>query len=49
MFESFGLDDLTAKHCYFRYSRLPDVDGIPVFDKDDQATKIKIKVQCFVA
>ena len=38
-FESFGHDELTAKHCYFRCSRPPDVDGIKVFDKDDQATK----------
>ena len=26
-FESFGHDELTAKHCYFRYLRPPDVDG----------------------
>ena len=38
-FESFGHDELTAKHCYFRCSRPPDVDGIKIFDKDDQATK----------
>ena len=37
-FESFGHDELTAKHCYFRCSRPPDVDGIKFFDKDDQAT-----------
>ena len=37
--ESFGHDELTAKHCYFRCSRPPDVDGIKFFDKDDQATK----------
>ena len=37
-FESFGHDELTAKH-YFRCSRLPDVDGIKLFDKDDQATE----------
>ena len=36
-FESFGHDDLTAKHCYFRCSRPPDVDRIKTFDKDDQA------------
>ena len=36
-FESFGHDELTAKHCYFRCSRPPDVDGIKIFDKDDQA------------
>ena len=38
-FESFGHDELTAKHCYFRCSRPPDVDGIKIFDKDDQAAK----------
>ena len=38
-FESFGRDELTAKHCYFRYSRRPDVDGIKIFDKDDQTAK----------
>ena len=36
--ESFGHDKLTAKRCYFRCSRPPDVDGITIFDKDDQAT-----------
>ena len=35
-FESFGHDDLTAKHCCFRCSRPPHVDGL---DKDFQATK----------
>ena len=38
-FESFGHDDLTAKRCYFRCSRLPHVDRIKMLDKDDQATK----------
>ena len=38
-FESFGHDEFTAKHCYFRCSRPPDVDRIKIFDKDDQATK----------
>ena len=38
-FESFGHDDLTAKHCHFRCSRPPDVDGIKIFGKDDQAAK----------
>ena len=38
-FESFGHNELTAKHCYFRCSRPPDVGGIKIFDKDDQATK----------
>ena len=37
--KSFGHDELTAKHCYFRCLRPPDVDGIKVFDKDDQAVK----------
>ena len=37
--ESFGHDELTAKHCYFRCSRPPDVDGIKIFDKDNQAAK----------
>ena len=39
-FKSFGHEDLTAKHCYFRSSRPPDVDKIKIFfDKDDQAAK----------
>ena len=38
-FERFGHDELTVKHWYFRCSRPPDVDGIKIFDKDDQATK----------
>ena len=33
--ESFGHDELNAKHCYFRYLRPPDVDGIKMFDKDN--------------
>ena len=36
-FEGFGRDELTAKHCCFRCSRPHDVDGIKIFDKDDQA------------
>ena len=43
--ESFGHDELTAKHC----SRPPDVDGIKIFDKDDQAAKHYDKKQCFAA
>ena len=35
--ESFDHDELIAKHCYFRCSRPPDVDGIKIFDKDDLA------------
>ena len=38
--ESFGHDELTAKHCYFRCSRPPDVDGIKIFHKDDQVTNL---------
>ena len=38
-FESIGYKDLTKKLYYVRYPRLPDVDGIKIFDKDDQATK----------
>ena len=38
-FESFGYNELTAKLCYFRCSRPPDIDGIKIFDKGDQATK----------
>ena len=38
-FESFGHNEFTAKHCHFRYSRPPDVDGIKIFNKDDQATR----------
>ena len=37
--ESFGHDDHTVKHCYFRCSRPPDVYRIKVFDEDDQAIK----------
>ena len=37
-FKSFGHDDLSAKH-YFGYASPPDVDGIKLFDKDDQAAK----------
>ena len=35
--ERFGHDELTAKHCYFRCSIPPDVDGIKIFDEDDHA------------
>ena len=38
-FESFGHDEVTANNCYFRCSRPLDVDGINIFDKDDQAAK----------
>ena len=38
-FESFGYDELIAKHCYFRSSKPPDVDEIKIFDKDHQAIK----------
>ena len=32
-FKRYGHDNYTAKHCYFRDSRPPDVDGIKFFDK----------------
>ena len=48
-FESFGHDELTAKHCYFRYSRPPDVDGIKIFDKDEQSAKHCFLSYCFAA
>ena len=38
-FESFGHVELNVKHCYFWCSRPPDVDGIKIFDKDDQVAK----------
>ena len=38
-FGRFDHHDLTAKHCYFRCSKSPDVDGIKLFNKDCQATK----------
>ena len=38
-FEIFGHDELTVKHCYFRYSRPPDADGMKFFDKDDHTPK----------
>ena len=38
-FESFDYDEFTEKHCYFGCSRPPDVNGIKIFDKDDQAAK----------
>ena len=47
--ESVGHNELTAKHCYFRFSRPPDVDGINIFDKDDQAAKHCLLSYCFVA
>ena len=39
-FKSFGHDDLTAKYSYFECLSPPDVDGIKIFDKDDQAEKL---------
>ena len=42
-FESFSHDELTAKHCYFRCSRPPDVvDGIKIFDKVDNCFHIRL-------
>ena len=38
-YKSFGHDELTAKHCYFRCPMPSDVDGIKIFDKDDQAAE----------
>ena len=38
-FESFGRNVLTVKHCYFRCARFPDIDGIKIFDEDDQVAK----------
>ena len=38
-FENFGHDKLTAKHCYFRCSKPPNVNGIKIFHKDYQAAK----------
>ena len=38
-YKSFGHDNLTANHCYFRFSRPSDVEGIKIFDKKDQAAK----------
>ena len=38
-FESFDHDELTAKLSQFRCSSSPDVDGIKIFDKDDQVAK----------
>ena len=37
--KNFYHHDLTGKHYYFGCSRSPDVDGIKIFDKDDQAAK----------
>ena len=34
--KNFDHHDLTAKHYYFGCLRSPDVDGIKIFDKDDQ-------------
>ena len=48
-FKSFSHDDLTTKHCYFRWSRPPDVDGIKSLIKMTRLQSIKIKEQCFAA
>ena len=37
-FESFGHDELTAKHCYFRCSRPSDVDGIKIMTRPKNIT-----------
>ena len=39
-YKSSGYDDLTAKHFCFR-TWPPDVDGIKIFDKDDQAKTLR--------
>ena len=44
-FESFGHGELTAKHCYFRCPRLPDVDAIKILIKMTGPQNIKIKEQ----
>ena len=42
--ESFGHDELTAKHCYFRCSRPPDVEmGSKFLIKMTRLQNIKIK------
>ena len=38
-YKSFGHNDLTVKHCYFRYSRPPNAKGIKISDKGDQTAK----------
>ena len=48
-FESFGHDELTEKHYYFRCSKRPDVDGIKIFDKDDQAATHRSFILIFAA
>ena len=40
--ESFGHDEFTAKHCYFRCSRPPDVDGIKILIKMTRPQNIAI-------
>ena len=42
--KKFDYHNLTAKYCYFRCSRSPDVDGIKIFDKDDQAAFFYLNV-----
>ena len=39
MLKSFGHDSLIIKHCYLRCSSPPGVDGIKIYDEDEQATK----------
>ena len=48
-FQTFGHDELTAKHCDFRSSRPPDVDGIKILVKMTRPQNSKIKEQCFAA
>ena len=37
--KSFDYNDFTVKHCDSRCSKSPDVDGIKILEKDNQATK----------
>ena len=41
-FQTFGHDELTTKHCDFRSSRPPDVDGIKILIKMTRPQNIKI-------
>ena len=38
-FESFGYENLAEKLYFVKCPRFSDVDGIKIFDKDNQATK----------
>ena len=47
-FKNFGHNELTAKHCYFKRSRPPDVDGINIFDKLTRPQNIKILIDILI-